>query len=182
MYVEPPMDLYTIADLSRVWVLADLYEYEAPYVRVGQTARFSPVGAEGSPLELAASVAFVDPTVDPDTRTVKVRLELPNAERRLRPGAYGTVKLEIPLESELTVPADSVLDTGARQLVFVRVGEGRFEARSVRLGARARGRIQVLEGIGEGDAVVTRAQFLLDSESRLRGAAAGRPPEHGAHP
>ncbi|MEX2205877.1 MAG: efflux RND transporter periplasmic adaptor subunit [Myxococcota bacterium] len=182
MYVEPPMDLYTIADLSRVWVLADLYEYEVPYVQVGQTARFSPVGAEGSPLEFAASVAFIDPTVDPDTRTVKVRLELPNEERRLRPGAYGTVKLEIPLEPELTVPADAVLDTGARQLVFVRVGEGRFEARAVRLGARARGRVQVLEGLREGDLVVTRAQFLLDSESRLRGAAAGGEREHGAHP
>ena len=182
MYVEPQMDLYTIADLSRVWVLADLYEYEAPFVHAGQAARFSPVGVEGPPLELAASVAFVDPTVESDTRTVKVRLELANDERRLRPGAYGTVRLEIPLAPALTLPADAVLDTGARQLVFVRIGAGRFDPREVRLGARAGGRVQVLEGLREGELVVTRAQFLLDSESRLRASAAGGEREHGAHP
>lgn len=182
MYVEPPMDLYTIADLSRVWVLADLYEYEAPFVHVGQASRFSPVGVEGSPLDIAGSVAFVDPTVDTDTRTVKVRLELPNVERRLRPGAYGTVRLEIPLESALSVPADSVLDTGTRRLVFVRVGAGRFDPREVRLGARAGSRVQVFSGVLEGEEVVTRAQFLLDSESRLRGASAGTEGVHGAHP
>lgn len=152
-------------------------------MRVGQVASFAPVGVEGSPLELAASVAFVAPTVGGETRTVKVRFELPNEEGRLRPGAYGTVRLQIPLEPALTVPADSVLDTGARQLVFVRAGEGRFEPRAVRLGARARGRVQVLEGLEEGEPVVTRAQFLLDSESRLRAAAeAGAKPAHGAHP
>jgi Cu(I)/Ag(I) efflux system membrane fusion protein len=183
MYVEPPMDLYTIADLSRVWVLADLYEYETPYVGLGQAASFAPVGVEGTRLEVAATVAFVDPTVDPMTRTVKVRLELPNENGQLRPGAYGTVRLTIPLEPALTVLSDAVLDTGLRQLVFVRAGEGRFEPRAVHLGARAGGRVQVLNGLEEGDLVVTRAQFLLDSESRLRASVAGGPePAHGGHP
>jgi len=183
MYVEPPMDLYTIADLSRVWVLADLYEYEAPFVQAGQAASFAPVGAEGSSPELAATVAFVAPTVGGKTRTVKIRLELANEEGRLRPGAYGTVRLQIPLEPALVVPADAVLDTGMRQLVFVRTGEGRFEPRAVRLGARGGGSVQVLEGLEEGEPVVTRAQFLLDSESRLRGTAEGAAaPAHGAHP
>ena len=183
MYVEPPMELYTIADLSRVWVLADLYEYEAPYVRAGQAASFAPVGAESASPELAATVVFVAPTVGAETRTVKIRLELPNEEGRLRPGAYGTVRLEMPLEAALVVPVDAVLDTGPRQLAFVRVGDGRFEPRVVRLGARAGGRIQVLAGLDEGELVVTRAQFLLDSESRLRATAAGgAKPGHGAHP
>jgi Cu(I)/Ag(I) efflux system membrane fusion protein len=182
MYVEPQMDLYTIADLSRVWVLADLYEYEAPFVRAGQPARFTPVGAEAAPADLQATVAFVAPTVGAETRTVKIRLELPNEDGRLRPGAYGTVRLEIPLEPALVVPADAVLDTGTRQLVFVGAGEGRFEPRAVRLGARAGGRVQVLEGLAEGERVVTRAQFLLDSESRLRATAEAGAEPHGAHP
>jgi Cu(I)/Ag(I) efflux system membrane fusion protein len=182
MYVEPPMDLYTIADLSRVWVLADLYEYEAPFVRVGQAARFTPVGIEGDPADVEATVAFLAPTVGADTRTVKIRLELPNEDGRLRPGAYGTVRLEIPLEPALAIPADAVLDTGTRQLVFVDAGEGLFEPRAVRLGARAGGRVQVLDGLAEGERVVTRAQFLLDSESRLRATAEAGAAPHGAHP
>jgi membrane fusion protein, copper/silver efflux system len=182
MYVEPEMDLYTIADLSRVWVLADLYEYEAPFVRAGQPARFTPVGAEGAPAEVEATVAFVAPTVGSETRTVKIRLELPNEDGTLRPGAYGTVRLEIPLEPALVIPADAVLDTGARQLVFVQAGEGLFEPRAVRLGARAGGSVQVLEGLAEGEQVVTRAQFLLDSESRLRATAEAGAEPHGAHP
>jgi Cu(I)/Ag(I) efflux system membrane fusion protein len=180
MYVDPPMDLYTIADLSRVWVLADLYEYETPYVHVGQSALFSPVGTGASPEATSATVAFVDPTVEPQTRTVKVRLEIANEGGALRPGAYGTVRLQIPLDPELTVPADAVLDTGTRQLVFVRTGGDLFAPRAVRLGARAAGRVQVLEGLDEGEEVVTRGQFLLDSESRLRAAAGGA--GHGTHP
>ncbi len=117
------------------------------------------------------------------TRTVKVRLELPNEGGRLRPGAYGTVRLEIPLEPAWIVPVDAVLDTGLRQLVFVRIGEGRFEPGAVRLGVRAQGRVQVLEGLDEAEEVVTRAQFLLDSESRLRAASErGAKGAHGAHP
>jgi Cu(I)/Ag(I) efflux system membrane fusion protein len=181
MYIEPEMELYLIADLSRVWVLADLYEYEVPFVSVGQGAVFSPVGVEGTPPELPAKVVFVDPSVDMSTRTVKVRFELENAEGRLRPGAYGTVRLEIPLGEALTVPSDAVLDTGTRQLLFVQTGEGRFEPRAVRLGASAGARVQVLEGLAEGERVVTRAQFMLDSESRLRAAARGGGTPHGAH-
>jgi Cu(I)/Ag(I) efflux system membrane fusion protein len=141
-----------------------------------------PVGAEAAPADLQATVAFVAPTVGAETRTVKIRLELPNEDGRLRPGAYGTVRLEIPLEPALVVPADAVLDTGTRQLVFVDAGEGRFEPRAVRLGARAGGRVQVLEGLAEGERVVTRAQFLLDSESRLRATAEAGAEPHGAHP
>jgi Cu(I)/Ag(I) efflux system membrane fusion protein len=182
MYVEPPMDLYTIADLSRVWVLADLYEYETPFVRVGQAAAFTPVGTSDVSPELPATVTFVAPTVDVQTRTLKIRLELANPDGRLRPGVYGTVRLQVPPQDGLVIPADAVLDTGERQIVFVEVGPGRFEPRAVRLGTRAGDRVQVLEGLDEGEPVVTRAQFMLDSESRLRAAAAaGGRPRHGGH-
>lgn len=177
IYVEPAMALYTIADLSRVWILVDLYEYEAPLVRKGTKARFIPVGGTGE--EYPAAVAFVAPTVDPMTRTVKVRLELPNENFRIRPGAYGTTLMEIPLPEAVSIPADAVIDTGVRQVVFVANGEGRFEPRAVRLGFRAGDRVQVLSGIVESEEVVTRAQFMLDSESRLR--AAGTAGGHAGH-
>ena len=176
-FVEPAMDLYTIADLSRVWVLADLYEYEAPLVKIGSTARFSPVGVRGE--GIAATVAFLAPTVDAMTRTVKARLEVPNVDGALRPGAYGTVFLDLPLTESVTVPSDAVIDTGARQVLFVKVGDGVFEPRAVRLGSRGGDRVQVLEGVRDGESVVTRAQFLLDSESRIRGA--GTAPGHSGH-
>jgi len=178
MYVEPSMHLYTVADLSHVWVQADLYEHEAPIVKPGQRARFVPVGDPASGVE--ASVAFLAPTVDATTRTVKMRLEVPNADGKLRPGAYGTVLLEAPLAEEVTVAMDAVIDTGERQIVFVAMGAGRFEPREVRLGGAGEGRVQVLAGLRAGEEVVTRAQFLLDSESRLR-ASAGRGAGHGGH-
>ena len=177
MMVKPAMALYAIADLSRVWVVADVYEFEASAVRVGQQARFTPVGSDAR--EVQATVAFVAPTVDPMTRTVKVRLDVPNEDGSLRPGSYGTVKIEMPVPEGIVIPSDAVIDTGARTIVFVDLGAGVFEPRDVKLGARDAGRIQVTEGLREGEAVVTRAQFLLDSESRIRGGAAA--PGHAGH-
>lgn len=177
MYVEPAMTLYTIADLSRVWVQVDLYEYEAPVVGKGAKARFLPVGGTGE--EFPATVTFVAPTVDPATRTVKIRLELPNEKFRIRPGAYGTTLIELPLPEAVAIPADAVIDTGVRQVAFVAKGDGAFEPRSARLGMRAGDRVQILSGISEGEEVVTRAQFMLDSESRLR--AAGTAGGHTGH-
>lgn len=177
MYVEPAMNLYTVADLSRVWVMVDLYEYEAPLIRKGAKARFVPVGGTGE--EFPATVAFVAPTVDPAARTVKVRLELPNPEFRIRPGAYGSALIDVSLSEAVTIPADAVIDTGVRQIVFIAQGGGRFEPRSVRLGWRAQDQVQVLQGVADGDDVVTRAQFMLDSESRLR--AAGTTGGHAGH-
>ncbi len=182
MFVEPSMDLYTIADLSTVWVLADLYEFETPFAKEGMDATFAPIGARGEEERIAARVAFVHPTVDPMTRTVKVRLEVENTDGRLRPGAYGTVRLRIPREPALLVPLDAVIFAGDRKLVFVSIGEGRFEPRLVRIGAQGDGRVQILEGLKEGEAVVTRGQFVLDSESRLRDAAAmGGRAGHAGH-
>ncbi len=176
--VDPETELYSIADLTSVWVVADLYEYEVGPVKEGLTAAFFPVGPE--PTGIPIRVAFVSPVVDPMTRTVKVRFDLPNPSGGLRPGAYGTVRLAIPLGTSLSVPADSVIDTGERQVVFVRTGMGRFDPRVVKVGARADGRVQVLDGVREGEEVVVRGQFILDSESRLRAAGSGQP-GHGGH-
>jgi Cu(I)/Ag(I) efflux system membrane fusion protein len=178
LHVEPGTELYSIADLSSVWVVADLYEYEAPLVREGTEGKFQPVGPEAT--EIPVKVAFVAPTVDAMTRTVKVRFDVPNPDDRLRPGAYGTLRLSLELGTSLSAPADAVIDTGERRVVFVRAGIGRFEPREVKIGARAGDRVQVLEGLSEGEEVVVRGQFLLDSESRLRAAGTGQP-GHGAH-
>lgn len=179
LYVEPSMDLYTIADLSMVWVLADVYEFEAPLARVGQEGTFQLLG--GGPAEVPVTVAFVAPTVDSMTRTVKVRFEVPNPDGTLRPGAFGTVRLPISLGPALTVPSDAVIDTGTRSILFVRTGPGLFSPREVTLGAHADDRVQILAGLVAGEEVVVRAQFLLDSESRLRGATGASAPAHGGH-
>ncbi|MCK6438576.1 MAG: efflux RND transporter periplasmic adaptor subunit [Planctomycetes bacterium] len=179
MFIEPEMELYTIADLSRVWILADIYEYELPFIKTELQARFTPVGGTET---FEAQVAFISPVVNPATRTVKARLELSNDERKLRPGAYGTATFDIPLPEAIIIPSDSVIDTGVRQIAFVKTSEGMFEPRQVRTGARAADQIIVLEGIREGEEVVVRAQFMLDSESRLRSAAAvGGKPGHTGH-
>ncbi len=177
MMIDPSMALYTIADLSRVWVIVDVYEYEAPAVRIGQSARFEPAGWGAR--VIVGEVTFVAPTVDPTTRTVKVRLDLPNEDGSLRPGAYGTVRIEIPAPEGIAIASDAVIDTGTRTIVFVDKGEGVFEPRDVQLGARVAGQAEVLDGLKEGEAVVTRAQFLLDSESRIRGGPTG--PGHSGH-
>ena len=181
MYVEPAMDLYTIADLEQVWILADLYEYEIPLVAIGQTASIAPVGGPSGQPDIAATVAFIAPSVDPMTRTVKVRFEVPNADGRLRPGAYATVRLAVPLAETVVIPADAVIETGERAIAFVRVADGVFEPRALQLGGRAGDRVQVLTGITDGEEVVTRAQFMLDSESRLRAASGVGMAGHGGH-
>jgi Cu(I)/Ag(I) efflux system membrane fusion protein len=181
MYVEPDMDLYTVADLSVVWVLADLYEYEAPAVAAGLPATFAPIGSGGEETAIEAKVAFVHPTVDPDTRTVKVRLEVRNDDRRLRPGAFGTVRLSVPLGESVLIPSDALIAAGDRRIVFVARGGGRFAPREVQVGAQAAGRVQVRAGLQAGEEVVTRAQFLLDSESRLRAAAPAGGKPHSGH-
>lgn len=182
MFVEPTMDLYTVADLSVLWVTGDIYEFEAPFIAVGQTAVFEPVGTAGSGSEYEAPVSFVSPIVDTVTRTIKIRLEIPNKDGRFRPGAYGVIRIKVPLPEAIVVSADSVIDTGTQKILFVDMGDGIFAPRSVRVGTRAQGFVQVLEGIDEGENIVTRGQFLLDSESRLQAVAeSAGSVEHSGH-
>jgi Cu(I)/Ag(I) efflux system membrane fusion protein len=178
MNVAAGAELFAIADLSTVWVIADVYEADLARVRIGQPARFSP---SASPeLSIAGKVKFLAPTLDPASRTLRVRLELPNrigvtgGGFTLRPGMYGSVALDLPGRSGLLAPAEALVDTGELRYVFVARPGGRFEPRAVTVGARAGDEVELLTGVREGEDVVTTANFLIDSESRLRAALAGR--------
>jgi len=181
--VTPDMDLYTIVDLSRVWVQASVYEYEAPFVGVGQAAEISlPYETEQTPLH--GRVTFIAPFVDPKTRTVQVRMEFPNPKLDLRPEAFVNVVLRRELGRRLIVPKDAVLDTGTSQYVFVEKGDGYLEPREIKVGPEVAGGRVIAGGLDEGERVVTAANFILDSESRLKGAldAMGRPVPTEAQP
>jgi Cu(I)/Ag(I) efflux system membrane fusion protein len=171
-YVQPGTSLYAVADLSTVWVVAEVSESEVRRVRVGQTARLELPAYPGQ--TFTGKVAFLYPTLDPQTRTLRIRIELRNAKQLLRPGMYGTILLELPSSDGLLVPSEAVVDTGEVQYVFVAKPGGRFEPRRIKLGARAAGRAEILDGLREGEVVVTTANFLIDSESRLRAAVAGQ--------
>jgi membrane fusion protein, copper/silver efflux system len=162
--------LYRIVDLSTVWLLAEVYEQDLAQIRPGNAANIT-VHAYPDRL-FEGRVAFVYPTVNAQTRTAKVRIQVPNPELLLKTDMYATVEIAAPAGSTptLAVPDSAVLDTGTRQTVLIDRGEGRFEPRAVKLGARAGGHAAVLEGVREGEKVVTGANFLIDAESNLRAA------------
>jgi membrane fusion protein, copper/silver efflux system len=164
--VQPGTDLFEVDDLSTVWVVAELSEGDARRVRVGDAARVE-IGGEA----LAARVQLVAPSVREETRTVEARLAVANPDLRLRPGAYGEVTIDVAPAAGVAVPRDALVDTGDERYVFVARAGGRFEPRAVRPGARDAEKVIVLDGLAEGEAVVTAAAFLVDSESRLRAAA-----------
>lgn len=171
--VEPAMELFTIADLSRVWVEAEFYEYEAGSLRLGEHATVTlPYDAA---TRLDGRISFISPTLSADTRTLKVRLDLPNPGMALKPGMFATVELEVEPSEGIVIPDSAVMDTGERQVVFVSIGGGLFEPRAVTVGVRWGGKAQVLTGVAADEHVVIRANFLLDSESRLRAALAASP-------
>lgn len=162
---------YEITDLSVVWVLADVYEPELPRIRLGMEGTFRLPALPGR--EFSARVTFVDPVLDPSTRTVKVRLALANPRGELRPEMFGEVTLQVPPREALRIPADAVIAAGTRQVVFVSLGDGKFQPREIEVGPGGDGLVEVRSGLAEGDRVVTRANFLIDSESRLRASLAG---------
>jgi Cu(I)/Ag(I) efflux system membrane fusion protein len=168
----PGDTLFRIADLSTVWVIASVFEQDLGHVRVGQTARIGFKAYPDQPFE--GRVSYVYPTVTEAVRTARVRIELANPKRRLKPAMYGDVTLQAAEAAPvLAVPDSAVLDSGTRQLVLVRLGEGRFEPRPVETGQRVAGYAEIRRGLGEGEEVVTRANFLIDSESNLRAAIGG---------
>jgi len=171
MYVKPGEELYTIADLSQIWITADVYESELPFVKVGQMAMVSLSYDPGTILQ--GRIVFIYPVLDPQTRTGKVRLELANPGEQLKPGMYANVDLKAALGTRLFVPTEAILDSGDRQVMFIHLGEGRLEWRAVKLGVRAGEWVEVLEGVKEGEHIVTSANFLIDSESQLKAAVGG---------
>lgn len=169
--VMPDTDLYTIVDLSHVWIMADVFEYEAPNIRVGETARVSLQALPGR--SFSARIDYLQPEVDPMTRTLKVRLNMDNPGVMLKPDMYADVEFRVNIPSKLTVPADAVLNAGERKTVFVERGNGYFEPRQVKTGEREGDRIQILSGLSQGERIVTSGNFLIDSESQMKAAASG---------
>lgn len=171
--VDPATTLLTIADLSQVWVLAEIPESAITGVRVGTTAQLDFPGSGRSPF--SARVDFLYPTLTDRTRTLRVRLSVANANGQLRPGLYGSATFESVGQRVITVPRDAVVDTGVQQHVFVATGNT-YEPRPVTLGVKLANRIEVRSGLQEGERIVAAGVFLLDSESRLR--ATGGPAGH----
>ncbi len=169
MKVETGLNLYKIADLSSLWVYVDLYEYQLPWIEVGQDAR---VEIDYYPGEIFhVKVLFFNPFVDETTRTIRVNLQIPNPDGKLRPQMFATVTLlPVAARNVVAVPQMAVLHTGERNVVVLDKGGGRFEPREVKLGLQGAGEYQVLEGLEGTETVVTSAQFLIDSESNLREA------------
>ena len=179
--VMPSDTLFEIGGLSRVWALADIYESEAPLVHTGDPARMSLSSLPGRVWN--GKVTFIAPVLEEATRTVKVRIEFSNSDGALKPGMYADVMLDRPLGRVLTVPESAVMTTGTRALVFVAKSGGRLEPREVRTGARVDAYYEIREGLQAGDQVVTQANFLVDSESRLKAALANlAPPGPGPTP
>jgi Cu(I)/Ag(I) efflux system membrane fusion protein len=174
--VDPSTTVLTIADLSRVWVLAEVPEASIPGIRVGATAELD-FPASGRP-PLAARVDFVYPTLTERTRTLRVRFAVANRDGVLRPGLYGTAAFQSAGQNVITVPRDAVVDTGLQQHVFVAVGD-MFEPRPVTVGAQLADRVEIREGLREGERIVAAGVFLLDSESRLRATGGAGGHQHG---
>ncbi len=165
-HVDPGQELYTIADLSHIWILADIYEYELAFVKKGQKAAVTLSYEPGT--VLTGQVGFIYPTLDPKTRTAKVRFELDNAGEKLKPDMYANVELRVNLGRLLAVPREAVIESGQKQLVFLHLGGGRLEPRLIETGLKTENYYEVLGGLKEHDHVVTSANFLIDSESRLK--------------
>jgi membrane fusion protein, copper/silver efflux system len=171
---EAGTPLFRLADLSRVWLEAEVYERDVQWVRVGTEVRIQLPGQ--GVRERTGRVTFIDPQVDRDRRTVRVRIELPNPGGDLRPGMYATAEVQVLVARDaVTVPRDAVLHTGRRAVVFVALDHDRYEAREVEVGVEAEDRVVILSGLEAGDRVVSRAGFVLDSESRLMEAMMGQP-------
>jgi membrane fusion protein, copper/silver efflux system len=169
--VTPEAELYSIADLSTLWLVADIYQNEAPEIRIGQTATFT---LSYFPNQMfTGKVAFIYPQMDNETRTLKVRIDVANPRMLLKPEMYANVEIKIDYGKRIVVPQEAVMDSGSEQLVFVGYEGGYLEPRKVQLGENVDGQFIVLSGLKAGERIVTSGNFLVDSESKLKSAAGG---------
>lgn len=166
--ITPADTPFEITDLGHVWVLVDVYESELPRVRVGMAAELSTQASPGRLFK--GRVAFVDPVMDPKTRTAKARLEFSNANGELKPEMFGEVQLKGQGRKGIVIPLDAVLDAGTSKVVFISLGNGKFEPREITIGTTVGERIEIRSGLEAGEKVVVHANFLVDSESRLKAA------------
>jgi len=169
--VTPDSDLYTITDLSHVWIMADVFESDIADIRAGDSAMVTFTNSAAPPI--AAKVNYIQPQVDPTTRTLQVRLDASNPSLRMKPDMYVTVEFRALSAVQITVPTDAVLDTGNHQTVFVDRGDGYLEPRRVTVGEHLGDRVAITSGLEVGERVVASGTFLIDSESQLRAATSG---------
>lgn len=167
-YIQPGLDLFEIADLSTVWIRVDVYEYELPYLKIGLAADVRLSSRPGE--DLPGKIVYIYPTLNEQTRTAGVRLEVPNPDGKLKPGMYANVSLRAELGEQVVVDDQAVLDTGTRQIVFLDAGGGRLIPQEVQVGARSGGQAVIQKGLLGGERIVVSGNFLVDSESRLKAA------------
>ena len=169
MHVKPGMNLYMIADLSNIWLIADIYEYEIPWMKLGQEAEMNLSYFPGK--KFKGKVTFIDPILDSKSRTLKVRMEFPNPGGELKPEMYADVILKSAvMKKGVAIPEEAVIYTGEKTMAVIQNSSGGFESRELTLGVKTQGYIQVLKGLKKGERVVTSSTFLIDSESRLKEA------------
>ncbi len=162
------MNIYVIADLSKIWILGDIYEQDIDLVNLGQKAILTITSFPAQYVK--KEITFIDYILDESARTVKVRFESDNFDFRLKPGMYGTVEIQKNMGKSLAIPEEAVINTGERKIVFVDKGHGYFEPRDIEIGFKAEQYYQVISGVSQGERVITSSQFLIDSESRLKGS------------
>lgn len=167
MRVMPGEKLFDLADLSTVWVISDIYEYELSLIKVGQTANISLSYFPGK--VFSSTIDYIYPSLSADTRTAKVRFTIKNPSAQLKPQMFTNVEIRIGMGRRLVIPDDAVIDTGTRQIIYVDKGEGNFEPREVHLGLKADGMTEVIQGLEAGEKVASSGTFLIDSEAQLKG-------------
>ena len=169
---ERGFEFYRIADLNRVWILADVYRHQIPFIRRGASARITTAEAGH---RLSATVSPAEPIFDEATQTLKVRLEAANPQRALKPGMFVDLEFPIDLPATIVVPADAIVDSGLRKTVFVDCGDGHFEPRLVETGWRMGDDVEVIKGLKPGERIVISGTFFIDSESRMKQPSIGKP-------
>jgi membrane fusion protein, copper/silver efflux system len=175
MRADAGQTLYRIADLSRVWVEAEVFESDAPFVRTGASATVTMDAWPGE--RLTGRAVYIYPFVEEQTRAIRVRFEFPNPKQRLKPGMFANIELTASLGSGVTIPTEALLDSGRERVVFVSEGDGYFQPRQVQTGHRVGDRVQITDGLAPGETIAGGAAFFLDSESQLRAAAGGWEPQ-----
>jgi RND family efflux transporter MFP subunit len=178
--IAPDTELYTIADLSTIWVLADVFQYEIAQIQLGQSATMELSSFPGETFK--GLISYIYPVMDNTSRTLKVRIQFPNPGFKLKPDMWANVTMKIDYGLQLSVPAGAILDSGIEQIVFVALDDGYFEPRKIKVGAQVDDRYIVLSGLKRGEKIVTSGNFLIDSESKLKSALSGAgSPEHAGH-
>src|SRR6266478_2983611 len=171
-FVDPSKDLFTIVDLSRVWILGELYETDVPFIRTGQPAEIE-LPYSGGGRKIRGRVDFIYPFLDPKSRTAQVRMEFANPNLSLKPEMFTNITMAVSIGRHVLIPQDALMDTGTEQYVFIDKGDGYVQPRKVKVSAEAGEKVGIEEGLKPGERVVTSANFVVDSESRLKGAFAG---------